>query len=629
MWAQPDLFFNQGALVYVQAGALVYVQGGMQTNDNGANQGVLENLGEIRCVDGAGGYRGHFKIGEGAEVNSRPNSWIYLQGNYHNIRGHHRSTGTFAANGNTTLGGTVEFNGPNRPQVVSIYVSNATQSNPQNWTFYDVRINNTNNDIAGRFVALDCEQADYNSNGTLATACIDPPDRDMWVANTLTLQSGRIHTFTTSLSNGTYAEVRMLNNDPLAISRSPWPPNSTGGFNVLLAGNDDRYIYGILRRNVVVGVGNAYNFPVGGVPTGTNARGIQGIVVAPSASHYVRVQFDPTVQGPFNQSPYCRPGDPGPNRQYNPLNNGRWEIMPFPAVDATAPSNPSGPSSVTMYNRVVSNAPTTGDCPNAGATSGLPGGSDPYWNNYPTNLCFVGYNQRSAPAGILTPPNNCEGSSTGWTVQRTNFSAYNLNGTYYYATVITHNAPLPSDEIRLTAIPSGSSIALTWEVTPEREYVLGYELYRSTDGLNFSRIAQVDKQGRTTYHHQDVYVQPLTRYFYRVEQHDALGNIRYSNTVEAILPGAGEAFSVQLYPQPFVNEGFLQVNVPSSGLLGFQVYDAAGKLVLKSEYNLTAGSHHIDLSPLLSRVAIGNYNAVVTFGNEVRSIRLIKSDHMH
>ncbi|MCX7651507.1 MAG: hypothetical protein N2200_01365, partial [Bacteroidia bacterium] len=103
LWAQPDLFFNQGALVYVQSGALVYVQGGMQTNDNGANNGVLENLGEIRCVDGSGGFRGHFKISQNAEVNSRPNSWIYLQGHYHNILGVHRSTGA-------GFGGTVEFN---------------------------------------------------------------------------------------------------------------------------------------------------------------------------------------------------------------------------------------------------------------------------------------------------------------------------------------------------------------------------------------------------------------------------------------------------------------------------------------------------------------------------------------
>ncbi|MCS7152514.1 MAG: hypothetical protein NZ989_01045 [Bacteroidia bacterium] len=599
LWAQPDLFYNQGALVYVQANALVYVQGGMQINDNGSNDGVLENLGTITLVNTSGGWRGNFTIGSGAEVNSRPNSLIQLQGDYHNNDGSHRSTGTHNANGNTLTGGTLEFNASDGVQTFRVTM---TGTDPQRWTLNNVVINNTS-PIADRHVQI--------ANNT---------DRDMWINGTLTFTSGRIHTHGASLSNGQPAEVRILNSAANAVVRAPWPPNSTGNFDALLTGNDDRYVYGYLRRNVATG--SNYAFPVGGVPTGASARGIQGIDVQPGANHYLRVWFDPTVVAPFPQPPYCRPGDPGASRQYNPLNNGRWQLTPYASVDGTTPSGPSGPSSVTMYNRVVSNAPITGNCPNAGANTGLPGGADPVWTNYPTNLCFVGYNQTS-----LVPPNNCEGSSSGWTVTRTGFGTYNANGTYFYATVITHNAPLPSDEIRLAAAPAGSAIALTWEVTAEREYVLGYELHRSTDGVNFSRIAQVDKQGRLTYHHRDIYVQPQTRYFYRVEQHDIMGNVRYSNTVEAILPAASESFSVQLHPQPVANEGALLVSVPKDGVLGFEIYDAAGKLVLKNEYSLTAGSHRIELTPVLTRLAFGNYNAVVTFAGEARTIRLIKVEH--
>ncbi|MCX7981047.1 MAG: T9SS type A sorting domain-containing protein [Bacteroidia bacterium] len=622
LWAQPDLFFNQGALVYVQSGALVYVQGGMQTNDNGTNNGVLENLGTIRCVDGSGTYRGHFKIGQGAEVNSRPNSWIYVQGNYENKMGSHRSTGSHNAYGNTALGGTVEFNGTSRPQ--SIYIGN-TSNNPQDWTFYDVRINNTNTSLAGRFVAINCEGGDFTATGTFTGMCINDSDRDIWIGNTLTFISGRIHTAGYTLSSGAPAEVRVLNPAANAVVRTPWAPAQPASFATLDPDNQDRYVYGYLRRNVAAAT--AYPFAVGAAPTGTppNGYGLQGVEVTPAAAHYVRVRFDPTVQAPFTQPPYCRPGDSGPSRQYNPLNNGRWEIMPFAAVDATTPSTPSGPSSVRMYNRTVTNATTNGNCPAAGTSTGLPGGSDPVWNNYPTNLCYVGYNQ--APAGgLLTPPNNCEGSPTGWDVTRTGFTSYNQNGTYFYATVIAHNAPLPSEDIRLAAAPAGTAIALTWEVSPERPEILGYELYRSTDGVAFTRIAQIDKQGRTRYTHRDEYVKPLTRYFYRVEQHDIFGNIRYSNTVEAMLPGAGESFSVQLQPNPVVTEAQLLVSLPAEGPVSFQLYDAAGKLVVKSDYTLAAGTHTLDLSGILSQVAAGNYNAVVSYGGEVRTIRLIKAD---
>ncbi|MDW8417694.1 MAG: hypothetical protein RML92_09120, partial [Bacteroidia bacterium] len=131
LWAQPDLFFNQGALVYVQSNALVYVQGGMQTNDNGTNDGVLENLGTIQLVNTAGGWRGNFTIGNNAEVNSRPNSLIQMQGDYHNNNGSHRSTGTHNANGNTNTGGTLEFNASDGAQTFRITMSGTDQ---QRWT---------------------------------------------------------------------------------------------------------------------------------------------------------------------------------------------------------------------------------------------------------------------------------------------------------------------------------------------------------------------------------------------------------------------------------------------------------------------------------------------------------------
>lgn len=625
LWAQPDLFFNQGALVYVQSGALVHVQGGMVTNDyidndNNNHDGVLENLGTIELVNKPDGWRGNFTIGTGAEVNSRPGSVIRLQGDYLNNDGSHRSTGTHNANNNTNLGGIVEFNGGDGPQTFRVYINDANALS-QRWTLDTVVINNTSNDIADRYVLI----ANHTNNA--------PSNRDMWIAKRLSFSSGRIHTESSTLENNQPAEVRILSTATNAVARSVWPPNSDGNFDALLSGNDDQYVYGRLRWNVAAG--NDYNFPVGGAPTGQNSRGIQGIRVQPSASHFLMVRFDPTVpeDNSFTASPYCRPGDPGSKRQYNLLSNGRWELIPYDSEDATTPSSPAGPTSITMYNRRVSplnSIPSNGNCPNAGASTGLPGGADPHWTNYPTNLCFIGYNQTADGKGSLTPPNNCQGNNTGWAVTRGGFNSYsyNVNGTYFFSTVITHNAPLPSDDIKLAAAPDRTAIALTWEVTPEREHVLGYELYRSTDGINFSRIAQIDKRGVPIYRHRDEYVQPLVRYFYRVEQHDIFGNVRYSNTVEAMLSKDGESFSVQIYPQPVVNEGSLEVTVPADGILNFQLYDAAGKLVAKSEYSITAGSHRIDLTPVLSKVAVGNYNALVAFGSEVRSLRLIKADHI-
>lgn len=605
--AQPYLFYNQGALVYVQQGALVYVQGGMQTNDNAGNNGVLENLGTIRLVDGAGGYQGHFYIGPGAEVNSRPNSDIFMQGNYHNNDGYHRSTGTYTAYGNTTLGGTVTFNGT-QTQTFQVSVDATTGANSQNWTLNNVVVNNTATLIASRHVQI----ANHPTGGY-------DSDRDMWIAGTLTFTSGRIHTVGATLNGGAPAEVRVLNTAPSAVSRTPWPPDASN-FTTLVPDNQDRYVYGYLRRNLVAANGT-YPFAVGDAPAGPTPKGLQGIDVTAASDHYVRVFFEPTPVANASLPTYCRPGDPTPNYSYTALNNGRWRIEPFGTVDATTAGTQAGPARITMYNRVVTNA-GSGTCPAAGTAP------DDYWPGKPTDQCYVGFNADGTPAVRLVNPGNCEGSNTGFTVTRTGFTGagYNTNGSVLFATAWTQNHPLPAEDIRLAAAPAGSALALTWTVSPEREYVLGYELYRSTDGVNFSRITQVDKQGRTTYHHRDLYVQPLTRYLYRVGQHDIFGNVRYSNTVEAMLPASEGAFSAQLQPNPILTEGYLIATTPAAGTLGLQLYDAAGRLVAQSYYDLQAGTHQIDLSPVLAQVAAGNYNALVSWGGETRTLRLIKAD---
>jgi len=103
--------------------------------------------------------------------------------------------------------------------------------------------------------------------------------------------------------------------------------------------------------------------------------------------------------------------------------------------------------------------------------------------------------------------------------------------------------------------------------------------------------------------------------------------VRYSNIVEAMLPSRGDAFSVQLQPNPITSEGSLMVNIPSEGMVAFTLYDAAGKLVAQHSWTLAAGAHQLDLAPILAQVAAGNYNAHVTFGSEVKTLRLIKLDH--
>jgi hypothetical protein len=594
VWAQSDLFFNRGALVYVQPGALVYVQGGYVNQDQGTFQCTTQNYGTIWLVNGTSPFRGSLTNGQAADFNTYPGSLVRLQGDFTNEGYYRAGTGNY--------GGIIEFNGTD----IQNY---RNTSNAQEWTLDSVRINNTATDILERHVQI--------TNNTAT-------NKDMFIRNSLTLVSGRIHT-------GNH-EVRILNSDPGAVQRAPWPPDEPATFGGLPPENKDKYIFGTLRWNTLRNGGATYRFPVGGSPAEAidGGKGIQGLEIETDGPiNHLRVYFDPTVQNFFTESPYCRRPD-NTDRPYYPLNNGRWAIEyttyitgdPSSCDPLNNDDNCNRIIAVRMYNRVVTNATGDAICPTSG--------TDAFFGNLPSDKCYVGYNQHP-DGGRLDPPDNCEGSNTGFNVRRTFNRVVPMgpNGTPFVATVYTSNAPLPSDELRLSAAPAGQAIRLTWNITlPEAEYILGYELYRKTENGTFTRIAQVDKQGRMQYTHDDAYVAPNTRYFYQVGQHDVFGNVRYSNIVEAILPSRGDAFSAQLQPNPITSEGSLLVNIPAEGTLAFTLYDAAGKMVAQHSWTLAAGAHQLDLAPILAQVAAGNYNAHVTFGGEVKTLRLIKLDHI-
>ena len=387
VWAQPNLFFNQGALVYVQPGALLYVQGGYVNNDVNNDQGTFQcttqNYGTIWLVNAAGGWRGSLTNGQDAEFNTYQGSLVRLEGDFTN-EGYYRA-------GITGYGGTIEFSGTSTQNY-----QNTTTA--QAWILDTVIINNSGAANA-RYVNI------------LSTTA-----RDMHIRSRLHFQSGRIHTEGNT-------EVRMINNSTNAITRQLVAPVEPATFGTLHPDNTDQYIYGALRWNVAAG--STYPFIVGGDPdaNSTSGRGLQRIDVqisntAGSGNHYVRVRFSSSALGSISRPPYCRVGDNAPNRPYEPLNNGHWIVEPFDDATATDPSTTyTDLAGVTMYNRVVNNVLTGASCPAAGT----PG--DPAFGNTLTDQCFVGINYEQ-----LDPPNNCQGSNTGFTVSRTGFGSYNGGG---------------------------------------------------------------------------------------------------------------------------------------------------------------------------------------------------------
>ena len=94
----------------------------------------------------------------------------------------------------------------------------------------------------------------------------------------------------------------------------------------------------------------------------------------------------------------------------------------------------------------------------------------------------------------------------------------------------------------------GSNNVLSWHVANENDLNY-YELQRSSDGQNFSAIAQIKATGNSNYSYSDNIVSATSLYYYRLKSVDNDGNFKYSPVVKIRIQANGKFASVN--PNPF------------------------------------------------------------------------------
>ncbi len=125
--------------------------------------------------------------------------------------------------------------------------------------------------------------------------------------------------------------------------------------------------------------------------------------------------------------------------------------------------------------------------------------------------------------GMYTAP-----TSTGSaTVQAT---AAALSGT---ASVTVSTLPAVPTNLTATAI-SKHQVNLSWLESSTNQ--TGFTIQRSTDGTNWTQIANVGSTVRT---YQDNTVSRRKTYYYRVDAYNSVGNSAWSNVANVVTPGVG------------------------------------------------------------------------------------------
>jgi hypothetical protein len=156
---------------------------------------------------------------------------------------------------------------------------------------------------------------------------------------------------------------------------------------------------------------------------------------------------------------------------------------------------------------------------------------------------------------------------------------------------------LPVSWLSFAAVPNNNLVALTWQVANEHNN-RGYEVQRSSDGVQFRRIGFVAAQSggnsaRTLQYSFEDRLPQAGTYYYRLRQIDKDGSVAYSKVV-SVNWNAGTLRLPNPLPASFA------VGVGSPGRYQLRMTDAAGRVVHQQTLQLPANGSVMVTRPSLA-----------------------------
>lgn len=160
-----------------------------------------------------------------------------------------------------------------------------------------------------------------------------------------------------------------------------------------------------------------------------------------------------------------------------------------------------------------------------------------------------------------------------------------------FTIVFKTNAPLPVTFTSIRAYQQGTGVAVEWKVANQLN-IQQYEVERSTDGINFSRVriqlATGNSSSDVTYNWLDA--SPVTGdNFYRVRSIGLGGDIKYTTIVKVKI---GKVIPViTVYPNPVINRTIsVEFTGMDKGVYALRLMNAIGQVVFTQQLTHTGGS---------------------------------------
>lgn len=440
------------------------------------------------------------------------------------------------------------------------------------------------------------------------------------VAKTLDLKNGRMITSATSL-------VYCSNSSPDAIK------SSDDGFG----GNSSNFVQGSLRREIAVGATNYYKFPIGCAPnSGQNKRGYNPAFLdlrsginarKPANATSVLAKFvelaDPGIIHYNNLAPTCY----STSTQYQFLELF-WMIKEFGYWDLKPNGNPLGwwysfyvkPD----FDYIFDHNTHLTHIKVIKAPHAFTPQSTADWTAYVTesgNGCdMVGVDPSEVvywKPGPNTPMYPLNVTDSIRASELISFSRFGLSaGT---------GAGLPIELLYLEAHPVNNTfIQVNWATATEVNNA-GFEVQRSTDGVNFTPIKWVPGAGNSStalnYGIPDSNVVPNQLYYYRLKQVDFNGSSELTYVVSAMITSTSTFTISEFMPNPTENNSRIEILTSDEKDVNVTVYNTLGQIISRRDHQLLPGTNRIDFDFQL--LADGTYYAIFLADNQVFNRKLI------
>jgi len=169
--------------------------------------------------------------------------------------------------------------------------------------------------------------------------------------------------------------------------------------------------------------------------------------------------------------------------------------------------------------------------------------------------------------------------------------------------------PLPISLGDLSVSKQGSSAVVKWTTLSEKENAY-FEVYRSTDGINFDRVGTVLGNGTTNQSNDYAYTDKIDgltgTIYYRLKDIDIDGRGTFSKIVSLHLSGGTDALKVSVYPNPFSTNLKVLVNSKREAMATVKLTNVAGQQVAVRNVLVQRGQNIVVL-PELEKLNRGVY----------------------